>query len=116
MGRRVCAIVLVERDHITDPRSQIVEIFPHTQHSITTSTAQLDGITENSAGLPSHHDILLSMIPGDKSKRSIRIYPASRPTSKDAPSTTSRSSSIRLNGNPKSKGTGVFVKLKVDLP
>ena len=66
----------------------------------------------------SYHDILLSMIPGDKSKRSIRIYPASRPSSssKDAPSVRSKNSNSRLNGNTKEKAAGVFVKLDVDLP
>lgn len=56
-----------------------------------------------------HQDILLSMIPGDKSKRSIRIYPASRPSSKDATSIRSKASQSRLN-------THVLVQFDIDLP
>lgn len=56
-----------------------------------------------------HQDILLSMIPGDKSKRSIRIYPASRPSSKDASSVRSKASQSRLN-------THVLVQFDIDLP
>lgn len=72
-----------------------------------------------------YQDILLSMIPGDKSKRSIRIYPASRPGSRaDADSIRSKASLTKLqqqNGaakgpNDKGKGREVFVKLNVDLP
>ena len=70
-------------------------------------------------------DILLSMIPGDKSKRgSIRIYPASltttsRPTSAIGNrSIRSKHSHSGLNGNAtkEDEGEGVLVKMKIDLP
>jgi hypothetical protein len=119
----------------TDLRdSHIVEIFPH-QHprNITSPPPQTNGQLEQANGTlngdashsevqgQSYHDILLSMIPGDKSKRSIRIYPSSRPSSssKDAPSVKSKGSNSRLNGNVSSareKAAGVYVKLDVDLP
>lgn len=58
-----------------------------------------------------HQDILLSMIPGDKSKRSIRIYPASRPNSRQTDG---------VNGiedkKLKEKASGVFVKMNLALP
>ncbi|KIW45511.1 uncharacterized protein PV06_03897 [Exophiala oligosperma] len=118
-------------DNITRWASdQIVEIFPH-QHknlmTMSTSTSQINGhhsVVENGAAAapPSssshHHDILLSLIPGDKSKRSIRIYPASRPTSKDAQSLHSKSSFGGLNGaSVRSKdSSSVLVTLDIDLP
>lgn len=121
---------------------QIVEIFPVQQRNTqqqpppimrNTSSSSLSHSTdgENTAdeevGGERHHeqqqhhqDILLSMIPGDKSKRSIRIYPASRPVSQDAQSVRSKASQTRMNGSMRSqkgKHTGsVFVKLNVDLP
>ena len=110
---------------------QIVEIFPHahklgastTNGSGMTNSAITDGTNENGEGSAhlrtsdqAHQDILLSMIPGDKSKRGIRIYPASRPgsrsASKDALSIRSKGSNPRLKG----KDSAVFVKLNVDLP
>lgn len=106
---------------------QIVEIFPISSqrgqtsatpnlYSSTISLPQSDG--PNGITNSTHQDILLSMIPGDKSKRSIRIYPASRPTSKDAQSVRSKASQTRLNGSVRSakKRDGVFVQLNVDLP
>ena len=103
---------------------QIVEIFPHghklgasglngmTSSGMTDSTNEIQTTEQTQA----HQDILLSMIPGDKSKRGIRIYPASRPgsrsASKDASSLKSKGSTGQLSG----KGSGVFVKLNVDLP
>ncbi|KAL6245467.1 hypothetical protein RBB50_007466 [Rhinocladiella similis] len=107
-------------DNITRWASdQIVEIFPH-QHKglMTMSTSQINGHSENGAApSSSHHDILLSLIPGDKSKRSIRIYPASRPTSKDAQSLHSKTSFGGLNGaSVRSKDSAVLVTLDVDLP
>ncbi|RMD39587.1 hypothetical protein DV735_g5541, partial [Chaetothyriales sp. CBS 134920] len=78
---------------------QIVEIFPHAQHSLSLNLglgqqAQGDDAQAQAAALSpvtwtdgddedgdGRLDILLSMIPGDKSKRAIRIYPASRPGS-----------------------------------
>jgi hypothetical protein len=77
-----------------------------------------DGVTSGDTQGQSYQDILLSMIPGDKSKKSLRIYPASRPnsSSKDAPSVRSKGSSARLNGHGKEPAAGVFVKLQVDLP
>lgn len=107
---------------------QIVEIFPVTtrQHqpivsqnlnSSTASLSQTDG-SSNGMTTSQHQDILLSMIPGDKSKRSIRIYPASRPGTGDAQSIRSKASETRLNGSTRSSKhkDGVFVKLNVDLP
>merc|ERR1711939_125195 len=83
----------------------------------TMSTSQLNGHSENGATSSSHHDILLSLIPGDKSKRSIRIYPASRPTSKDAQSLRSKSSFAGLNAaSIRRKDSSVLVTLDVDLP
>ncbi|KAJ9496269.1 hypothetical protein H2202_008227 [Exophiala xenobiotica] len=106
-------------DNITRWASdQIVEIFPH-QHKnlMTMSASQINGHSEDGATSSSHHDILLSLIPGDKSKRSIRIYPASRPTSKDAQSLRSKSSFAGLNGaSSRSKDSSVLVTLDVDLP
>jgi len=81
------------------------------------SVSQMNGNLENGTSNSTHHDILLSLIPGDKSKRSIRIYSASRPTSKDAQSLRSKGSFAGLNGtNGMSKDTGILVKLDVNLP
>ena len=106
---------------------QIVEIFPVTtkqpQSSVSqnvngsiASLPQLEGSNGMTTSL--HQDILLSMIPGDKSKRSIRIYPASRPGTGDAESVRSKASQTKLNGSTRSAKhrDGVFVKLNVDLP
>ncbi|KIX05788.1 uncharacterized protein Z518_03760 [Rhinocladiella mackenziei CBS 650.93] len=103
-------------DNITRWASdQIVEIFPHQHRSLTMSSSQINGQTESTAS-SSHHDILLSLIPGDKSKRSIRIYPASRPTSKDAQSLRSKSSfAAGINGIHKNQDSSVLVKLDVNL-
>lgn len=99
---------------------QIVEIFPHNQRTLASSTIQVNGTTSTNGDGPmsasTHQDILLNMIPGDKSKRSIRIYPASRPTSQDATSIRSKASLTKMNGSTRSKSPGVFVKLNVDLP
>jgi Late endosomal/lysosomal adaptor and MAPK and MTOR activator len=124
-----------EFNRITQHASdQIVEIFPHAHHNarnIASPPPQINGQSDhsirsgmNGLGLQhenqgqSYHDILLSMIPGDKSKRSIRIYPASRPSSssRDAPSVRSNGSNSRLNANGKEKerAAGVFAKLNVD--
>ncbi|KIV81182.1 hypothetical protein PV11_08619 [Exophiala sideris] len=103
-------------DNITRWASdQIVEIFPHQHKSLTMSTSQINGHTENGGPSSTHHDILLSLIPGDKSKRSIRIYPASRPTSKDASSLRSKSSFGGLNGTSKNPDS-ILVTLDVNLP
>lgn len=107
---------------------QIVEIFPiNPQRNQISSMSNVNGSTtslQHADGPPNgmtssaHQDILLSMIPGDKSKRSIRIYPASRPTSKDAQSVRSKASQTRLNGSVRSAKNkdGVFISLNVDLP
>lgn len=82
------------------------------------SISQLNGsaeINNNPHGF-AHQDILLSLIPGDKSKRSIRIYPASRPSSKDAQSLRSKASFAGLNGTTRSKDSAVLVTLDVNLP
>lgn len=107
---------------------QIVEIFPVTgrqsqplvsqnMNGSVTSLSQMDG-PSNGMTTSQHQDILLSMIPGDKSKRSIRIYPASRPSTSDAQSVRSKASQTKLNGSTRSAKhrDGVFVRLKVDLP
>lgn len=109
---------------------QIVEIFPintrqhHLQNgngnsNMNSSIISLpqsegaDGMTKSQ-----HQHILMSMIPGDKSKRSIRIYPASRPGTGDAQSIRSKASETKLNGSTKSSRgrESVFVKLNVQLP
>ncbi|KIW24781.1 uncharacterized protein PV07_10474 [Cladophialophora immunda] len=105
---------------------QIVEIFPHNHRSLIMSGSLLNGVNHASVGEqitanPSssqHQDILLSLIPGDKSKRSIRIYPASRPTSKSGQSLRSKSSvSTGMNGSGgKQGGDSVLVTLDVSLP
>lgn len=112
---------------------QIVEIFPintRQQRLVTMNgipgASNLNGSvvslpqTDDTDGMTSsqHQDILLSMIPGDKSKRSIRIYPASRPGTGDAKSVRSKASQTRLNGSTRSSRAreGIFVKLNVDLP
>ena len=106
---------------------QIVEIFPiHTRQPLPPATPNMDGSimslpqtsTENGITTSQHQDILLSMIPGDKSKRSIRIYPASRPGTADAQSVRNKASKTKLNGSTRSAKSreGVFVKLNVDLP
>ena len=108
---------------------QIVEIFPHTLgRSLAMSNSQLNGNGANHAGngdqtntAPSasqHQDILLSLIPGDKSKRSIRIYPASRPTSKSGLSLRSKSSIVggMDGGSGRKKDSSVLVTLDVNLP
>lgn len=88
---------------------QVVEIFPHAQKAGPEATGS--GASDGHESM--HHDILLSMIPGDKSKKSIRIYPASRPES--AASLRSKASSKRLASMPRSRDSSVFVPLKVDL-
>lgn len=107
---------------------QIVEIFPVTarqprplvSQNMNGSVASLPQLEGSSNGMTTsqHQDILLSMIPGDKSKRSIRIYPASRPGTADAQSVRSKASQTKLNGSTRSAKhrEGVFVKLNVDLP
>ncbi|EXJ72833.1 uncharacterized protein A1O5_03981 [Cladophialophora psammophila CBS 110553] len=105
---------------------QIVEIFPHSHRSLIMSASQLNGLSHTSTGdqnttAPSstqHQDILLSLIPGDKSKRSIRIYPASRPTSKSGLSLRSKSSvGTGMNSSiGKHGGDSVLVTLDVKLP
>lgn len=104
---------------------QIVEIFPVSQRNLqvqnlNNSTVSLPSTSDNGFDGQQHHqDILLSMIPGDKSKRSIRIYPANRPVSRDADSVRSKASQTRLNGtirSQKGKESNVFVKLNVDIP
>jgi hypothetical protein len=106
-------------------RSQIVEIFPsqhRAQHLNLTQSQQYDSDAEETRpnGEPSatnafaeqqHQDILLSMIPGDKSKRSIRIFPASRPNSRSTERTNGH-----LDGKIKEKASGIFVKMNVNLP
>ena len=88
---------------------QVVEIFPH----VHKNTAEASGSGMSDKDRAMHHDILLSMIPGDKSKKSIRIYPASRPES--AASLRSKASSKRLASMPRNRDSSVFVPLKVDL-
>ncbi|KIY00410.1 uncharacterized protein Z520_04095 [Fonsecaea multimorphosa CBS 102226] len=126
---------------------QIIEIFPHNHRSLVmsaTSLQQLNGVGVNnrnhsngvgvngdqrnnatttnnnpSSSSQQHQDILLSLIPGDKSKRSIRIYPASRPTSKSGLSLRSKSSvGTGMNGTNSGKhgGDSVLVTLDVNLP
>lgn len=71
----------------------------------------------NAMTASTHQDFLLSTIPGDRSKRSIRIYPPSRGLSGDASSVRSGNSSSRLNLNKnRKKGGGAIVKLNIDLP
>lgn len=112
---------------------QIVEIFPiHARQQQMQAANDIAGASNTNGSVVSlpqaddadgmmraqHQDILLSMIPGDKSKRSIRIYPASRPGTADAQSVKSKASQTRLNGSTRSSRAreGVFVKLNVDLP
>jgi hypothetical protein len=111
----------------------VVEIFPHNlARSLALSTSQLlngNGHNHMSNGEhPAHvaaesvqqQDILLTLVPGDKSKRSIRIYPPSRPTSKSGHSIRSRDSAGNgMNGGSTRRKTGessVLVKLDVHLP
>jgi hypothetical protein len=88
---------------------QVVEIFPHAQKA----TVEVSGPAASDKNQAMYHDILLSMIPGDKSKKSIRIYPASRPES--AASLRSKASSKRLASMPRNRDSSVFVPLKVDM-
>ncbi|EXJ63853.1 hypothetical protein A1O7_00188 [Cladophialophora yegresii CBS 114405] len=111
----------------------IVEIFPHNLggRPLGVSGSQLVNgngashtISSDQNGSTAHvssqhHDILLSLIPGDKSKRSIRIYPASRPTSKSGQSLRSKSSITGgMNGTNgrKREDSSVLVTLDVNLP
>lgn len=109
---------------VTDDSSQIVEIFPsqhRAQHLNLTQTQQYDSDADetrpgrepstNGISEQQHQDILLSMIPGDKSKRSIRIFPASRPTSRSTETTNGHP-----DGKVKEKASGIFVKMNVNLP
>ncbi|KAL2441126.1 hypothetical protein ABEF95_012345 [Exophiala dermatitidis] len=128
-------------DNITRWASdQIVEIFPYQHRNLAmsavssqfngngtaepsnTTTTTDDDANPTTVSTQSHQDILLSVIPGDKSKRSIRIYPASRPTSKDAQSLRSKTSFTGgLNGNGTIRSTGssreapVLVTLDVNI-
>ncbi|EHY58159.1 hypothetical protein HRR83_004984 [Exophiala dermatitidis] len=131
-------------DNITRWASdQIVEIFPHQHRNLamsavssqfngngtaepstttTTNTTTTDDANPTTVSTQSHQDILLSVIPGDKSKRSIRIYPASRPTSKDAQSLRSKTSfagGLSANGTTRSTGSTkdapVLVTLDVNI-
>ena len=88
---------------------QVVEIFPHAYRT----TAEPSGSGTSDKDKTLHHDILLSMIPGDKSKKSIRIYPASRPLSEA--SMHSKNSGKRLASMPRSRDSSVFVPLNLDL-
>lgn len=80
--------------------------------------SQLNGAA-GSSSQQQHQDILLSLIPGDKARRSIRIYPASRPTSKSGQSLRSKSSVLGNNGPEPGRKRGdssVLVTLDVNLP
>ena len=111
---------------------QIVEIFPaasriqHVSQQQQNVSSHMANVDSSLASLQSqngsqamtgsqHQDILLSMIPGDKSKRSIRIYPASRPGTTE---TDASHAKTRFNGSTRStKSTeDLFVKLEVELP
>ncbi|OCT53238.1 hypothetical protein CLCR_10821 [Cladophialophora carrionii] len=113
----------------------IVEIFPHTLGGRPLGMAGSQQLANGNGGPASHiiggdqngtahassqhHDILLSLIPGDKSKRSIRIYPASRPTSKSGQSLRSKSSMTGgMNGmnGKKKEDSSILVTLDVNLP
>lgn len=117
--------------------NQIVDIFPAVarnqnrqqpsqQNGKITPEPALDsslvslpnGDSDNGITSPQHQDILLSMIPGDRSKRSIRIFAAQRPGTGDTSSIRSKASHTRLNalGNKSSDHDGIFVKLQVELP
>lgn len=104
--------------------SQIVEIFPsqhRAQHLNLTQSHLYDSDAEearpngeaaaNGLSEQQHQDILLSMIPGDKSKRSIRIFPASRPASRSTEQTNGHA-----DDKIKEKASGIFVRMKVNLP
>ena len=88
---------------------QVVEIFPHAHKANVEASGS--GTSDQDGTL--RHDILLSMIPGDKSMKSIRVYPASRPVSEA--SMRSKSSGKRLASMTRSRDSSVFVPLKVDL-
>ena len=107
--------------------NQIVEIFPTNtqQHqpnmtqaapmydSDASEQGEVNGHGENGQKTAmeqqQHQDILLSMIPGDKSKRSIRIYPSSRPSSRQA------GGGMEVNRKLKEKASGVFQKMDLGL-
>lgn len=106
--------------------NQIVEIFPsshYVQPNMTQSSSSnmYDSDAEETSvtGAAVHHgentrmteqqhqDILLSMIPGDKSKRSIRIYSASRPNSRQTAEGVHGIEDKKI----RQKASGVFVKM-----
>lgn len=89
----------------------IVEIFPHKHRR------QLDANGDSSLNDgPSAYEAFLSQIPGDKSTKSLKVYPTPRPGSQASGSSTrSKLSSSKLNGSVRGKDSRVFVKLDVDL-
>lgn len=109
-----------------------MEIFPH-ESGILTSSAVINGqpsnTTDSTHDSPNtahtdhthQHDILLSLIPGDRSKKSIRIYP-SRPSSAAGTNRSIKSknsySKIHHPGDQLDRGkdSSVLVTMKIDLP
>ena len=92
--------------------SHIVDIFPLKLKKHADLTNGDSGINDG----PSTYEALLSQIPGDKSTKSLRVFPISRPGSRASGSSTrSRLSSSKLNGSLRGKEAHVFVKLDVDL-
>jgi hypothetical protein len=89
-----------------------VDIFPH---KIKKQADLTNGDSGTSDGT-SAYEALLAQIPGDKSTKSLRVFPTSRPGSQASGSSTrSKLSNSKLNGSVRGKESRVFVKLDVDL-
>jgi|SRR2546423_11272306 len=92
--------------------SHIVDVFPHKPKR----QADLTNGDSTTGDGPSAYEALLAQVPGDKSTKSLRIFPTSRPGSQASGSSTrSKLSNPRLNGSVRRGGSRVFVKLDVDL-
>lgn len=87
-------------------------MFPH---KVKKQVDLANGDSSNGDG-PSAYETFLSQVPGDKSIKSIHVFPVSRPGSQASGSSTgSKLSGSRLDGSMRGKGSRVFVKLDVDL-
>jgi hypothetical protein len=104
---------------------QTVEVFP-SAFAMRASQQQINGngnagaqVDQAMRGNEMQQDILMSLIPGSKGRRSIRIHPPSRPTSKSGQSVHSKAflGDGMNGGNAGRKGdSSVLASLDVNLP
>jgi hypothetical protein len=102
---------------------QTVEVFPS---AFAMRAAQLQNGNGNGGAQTENvvrenelqQDILMSLIPGSKGRRSIRVHPPSRPTSKSGQSVPSKSSAGGMNGgyDGRKGDSSMLTLLDVNLP